>query len=76
MTIEKMEKAKELNNRIKYIEEQLQRVELVDGKNQTEIVSNNKMFYLPIDIKDTIILLCKSHYENKLKQIKKEFEEL
>ncbi len=76
MTNEKMEKAKELSQDIKYIQEQLQRIELVSGEARTEISSNNRSFILPQEIKETIILISKADYEKKLKQKQKEFEEL
>lgn len=76
MTNEKMDKAKELSQDIKYIQEQLQRIELVSGKAKTEISSNNRSFTLPQEIKEIIILISKADYEKKLKQKQKEFEEL
>lgn len=76
MTNEKMEKAKELSQNIKYIQEQLQGIKLVDGNAITELSSNNRSFKIPQEIKETIILICKADYEKKLKQKEKEFEEL
>lgn len=76
MTKEKLEKAKELTNNIKFLQEQLAKINLVEGDNQTEIISNNRSFCLPLDIKEMVILMCKSDYENKIKQKEKEFEEL
>ena len=76
MTVDKMEKAKEISDFIKYLKEQARRIDLVDGEKPTEITSNNKSFSLPLDIKEMIITICRTRYEKRIKEKEKEFEEL
>lgn len=76
MTINKMEKAKEINTSIKFLEDQIKKIALIDVTNSIEIISNSRSLILPLEIKEIIMLMCKATYEKKLKEKEKEFEEL
>lgn len=76
MTIEKLEKAKRLKQEIENFKNQLERIDRVTKETNLIISGNNSNFNLPLDIRDTIILLCKTTYQTKLEKVIKEFEEL
>lgn len=76
MTVEKMEKAKLLNQDIKYVKEQLVRLEATQKESSVRINGNNNSFALPLDAKEVIFTIAKASYTSKLEKLEKEFEEL
>lgn len=79
MTLETMEKAKEIQGKIVHKKEQLRLIEKSKEYNKSIsriILVNNIHIVIPKAIEDTIFLLIENEYKKDIENLEKEFKEL
>lgn len=77
MDKEKLSKAKELDYKIDAIKLEIDRIDDIKNDNLNILVTDNyRYFDIPPELKNTLILLVINHYEEKLKELEQEFEEM
>lgn len=77
MDKEKLIKAENLNHRINGIKNIIGKINDIESNNRDIYVTNyNCSAVIPPELKNVLILLLKSHYEEALQELEQEFKEL